>query len=90
MLKYLVLALFATPLLTAQIGATAQLSGELTDPSGHVVANQTITVRNPESGQTRTVQTSAEGQYEVLYLAPGRYEISADASGFAPCAFRSS
>ncbi len=87
MLRRLCLLLFVsagTPLLTAQIGATAQLSGELTDPSGKLVANQTITVRNPESGQTRTVQTSAEGQYEVLDLAPGRYEISAEAPGFAP------
>ncbi|HTS51301.1 MAG TPA: carboxypeptidase regulatory-like domain-containing protein, partial [Bryobacteraceae bacterium] len=74
----------STPLLTAQIGATAQLSGELTDPSGHVITNQTITVRNTESGQTRTVQTSAGGQYEVLNLAPGRYQIGAEAPGFAP------
>ena len=83
-LCWLVLVSFGTPLLTAQIGATAQLSGELTDPSGKVVANQTITVRNPQSGQTRTVQNSADGRYEVLDLAPGRYEISAEASGFAP------
>ncbi|HUJ50605.1 MAG TPA: TonB-dependent receptor [Bryobacteraceae bacterium] len=85
--RYLCLLLLvstSTPLLTAQIGATAQLSGELTDPSGRVVANQTITVRNPESGQTRSAETSSDGQYEVLDLAPGRYEISAAAPGFAP------
>ncbi|HEX6897559.1 MAG TPA: carboxypeptidase-like regulatory domain-containing protein, partial [Bryobacteraceae bacterium] len=72
------------PLLVAQIGATAQLSGELTDPSGRIVANQTIMVRNEESGQTRVAHTSGGGHYDVLDLAPGRYEINADAPGFTP------
>lgn len=75
--------LAATPLV-AQIGATAQLSGILTDPSAKVIAGQTIVVRSLENGPARSVRTSADGRYEVLDLAPGRYEISAEASGFAP------
>src|SRR5579863_7251948 len=73
-----------TPLLMAQIGASAQLSGELDDPSGKPVANQSVTVLNQESGQTRAVQTSDTGRYEVLDLAPRRCEIGAQAAGFAP------
>src|SRR5579883_694647 len=72
------------PLLVAQIGATAQLSGELADPSGRPVSNQSITVRKQESGQVRSTVTSEAGRYEVLDLTPGSYEISAAASGFAP------
>lgn len=68
----------------AQIGATAQLGGELTDPSGKSVGDQAIDIRNRESGRTRTVQTSADGQYQALDLAPGRYELAAEAAGFAP------
>ncbi len=76
--------LAAAPLLIAQIGATAQLSGELTDPSGRVIGDQAIVVRSLEGGPARAVRTSAEGRYQVLDLAPGRYEIAVDASGFAP------
>ena len=76
--------LATTPLVMAQIGATAQLAGDVTDPSGKILANQSIAVRNLESGQTRTAQTSADGRYEVLDLAPGRYEVAAEAAGFAP------
>ncbi len=76
--------LAATPLVLAQVGATAQLAGEVTDLSGRVLSNQILTVRNLESGQTRTVQTSADGRYEALDLAPGRYEVTAAIPGFAP------
>jgi hypothetical protein len=87
MLRVLLGAFFllaTTPLVVAQIGATAQLSGEVMDSSGKVLANQRIAVRNLESGQTRTVQTLTDGQYEVLDLAPGHYEVAAEAPGFAP------
>ena len=78
------LVLAITPPVWAQVGATAQLAGEVTDPSGKFLSNQILTVRNLESGQTRTVQTSAEGRYEALDLAPGRYEVTAAVPGFAP------
>jgi len=83
-LKYLVLALFATTMAMAQIGATAQLTGVVSDPSGKPIAGEAISVRNQESGQARTAQTSADGRYEALDLVPGRYEVAADAAGFAP------
>jgi hypothetical protein len=76
--------LISTSLLVAQIGATAQLSGIVTDPSGKVIAEQSLSVRNLESGQVRTVRTSADGQYQVLDLPPGLYEIVAEAPGLAP------
>ncbi|HEV2689358.1 MAG TPA: TonB-dependent receptor, partial [Bryobacteraceae bacterium] len=81
-LSFLVL-LAGTPLLLAQIGATAQLSGVLTDPAGRVIANQSVSLRSAEGGWVRTTRSDAEGQYRLLDLAPGRYEIDAEAPGFA-------
>ena len=78
------LVLAGTPLLVAQIGASAQLAGVLTDPSGRVIQDQAVVIRSLETGQTRTVHTSADGRFEALDLAPGSYEITAEASGFAP------
>jgi carboxypeptidase family protein/TonB-dependent receptor-like protein len=72
------------PMLLAQIGASAQLSGTLTDPSHKIIENQIVVVRSLESGQSRTVRTSADGRYQFLNLPPGWYEIKADSSGFAP------
>jgi len=72
------------PMLLAQIGASAQLSGTLTDPSQKIVENQIIVARSLESAQFRTVLTSADGRYQFLNLAPGQYEIKAESSGFAP------
>jgi hypothetical protein len=77
----LALLLAGAPLLISQIGATAQLSGVLTDPSGRVVSGQVILIRSLENGQGRTTRTSAEGRYQVLDLPPGRYVISTEAPG---------
>lgn len=73
----------AMPSSMAQIGATAQLSGVLTDPAGRAVSNQLISVRSLESGQSRTTRTLAGGRYQVLDLPPGRYEVTVESPGLA-------
>lgn len=67
-----------------QAGAAAELSGVLLDPSSRVVANTTILLRHTETGRSRTSNTSETGLYRFEDLAPGRYEIAAEAAGFAP------
>ena len=56
--------------------------GTVTDPTGAVVVAASITIVQPATGFTRTVETSAEGSYEVRYLLPGEYTVEAKASGF--------
>src|SRR5579864_4928999 len=87
-LRSFVVVLTSMPMLLAQIGASAQLSGSLTDPSQKIVENQVVAVRNLESGQSRTVRTSAEGRYQFLNLLPGPYELTAESPGFAPIRIR--
>ncbi|HYL77952.1 MAG TPA: TonB-dependent receptor [Bryobacteraceae bacterium] len=72
------------PSARAQLGASAQLSGVVTDPSGGRVQNQTITLRSKETGQTRTTQTGGDGYYMFADLVPGIYEVSGETTGFSP------
>lgn len=52
-------------LLRAQVvGAT--LSGTVTDPTGKVIADATVTLLNTAQGNSRTTKTNADG----LYVAP--------------------
>jgi hypothetical protein len=73
-------------LLIAAIVASAQTSGTLrgriTDPSHAVVPQATVTATGPD-GKTVTVQSSHEGAYEIRGLAPGSYNVTITAKGFA-------
>ena len=59
------------------------LRGRVTDPSGAVVASAVVTVTGPD-GKTATVQTDHQGNFQFTRLAPGSYNVSVVAKGFAP------
>ncbi len=62
---------------------TGSISGVVTDPSGAVIPNVQVSVRNVGTNATRTVSTNEVGRYEVIALQPGSYEVIAAKSGFA-------
>ena len=43
-----------------------------------------LTLRNLQSGQTFTATSSAEGIFRLFPLPPGKYELRAEAQGYAP------
>ncbi len=65
-----------------QAANTGGILGTVTDPSGAVVPNATVTVTNPEKGLTRTVQSSKTGDYQVTSLPVGTYIMTVAAPGF--------
>src|SRR4029434_5833389 len=70
----LILALQLGPALPAHAQvANAVIAGIVTDAQGGVLPGVTITVRNAESGVTRTIVTEADGRYRLGGLPPGRY-----------------
>ena len=57
--------------LAAQSTSTGALTGTVTDATGAVVPNVTVTVTSADTGQVRTTTTSANGSYNVGLLPPG-------------------
>jgi hypothetical protein len=61
---------------------TATVVGTVSDSSGAVVPNVSITVTSEGTGLTRKTVTSQSGNYAVPLLAVGIYSVSAEAPGF--------
>jgi hypothetical protein len=61
---------------------TGELRGQVTDPSGAVVAGATITITST-SGQTSTATSNNRGAYDFKALTPGLYSLAAEAKGFS-------
>ena len=62
------------------------VAGRVTDPTGAVIANATVNLKSLDTGEIQTTTTTAEGTYRFNLLKPGRYEITANVSGFAKTA----
>lgn len=61
---------------------TGDVLGTVTDPSGAVVANAKVTIRNLATNASRDAQTGANGEYVFNLLPPGHYALSVEAQGF--------
>src|SRR5271154_1317989 len=57
----------------AQTGAN--LSGVVTDRTGAPLPEVELTIRNVDTGATRTIATDGGGRYQASGLPPGRFEI---------------
>ena len=66
----------------AQATNTATLTGVVTDPTQAVVPDAKITVTRAETGTTREARTGTDGEYRVVLLPPGQYDISVEKPGF--------
>jgi len=66
----------------AQTITTGELAGTVTDPSGAVVANAPVQLKNLDDGSVNNGKTSADGYYKFAYLKPGNYSIKVNAPGF--------
>jgi len=60
----------------------ATLSGEVKDSSGSVMADSTVTATHLATNVASKARTTASGSYQILNLAPGRYLVEAEATGF--------
>ena len=75
------LSIWLVPCAVAQSGS-AELTGEVHDPSSATVAKATVTLHEQETGQDFSTETSSEGVFLLGHLRPGFYDLSVSASGF--------
>jgi len=77
---FLILVLFAAS--AAAQDTTGTILGTITDASGAVLPGVTISVKNVDTSQARTIVSDSAGRYRVPLLQPGRYEVTVQLSGF--------
>ncbi len=65
----------------AQTGGS--LSGVVTDQTGAALPDVSVTIKNVDRGETRTIATDGLGHYQTAGLPPGRFEIRAAKQRFA-------
>ena len=80
-LMFCVLFVALTPTVFAQ-APTGVISGTVTDQSGAVVPNATVTVTEKATGTVRTMTANNAGLYSAPALFAGEYEVRAEAPGF--------
>ena len=64
-------------------GALGQLRGEVTDPSGAVIAGAQVSVISP-TGVAASATTNRQGEFLTAHLRPGAYQVVVQAAGFTP------
>lgn len=58
------------------------LSGNVSDPTGALLANATVELKNPANGEIVKTTTEATGEFVFPSLAVGNYELTVEATGF--------
>jgi len=66
-----------------QAGTLGTMTGIVNDPSGAVVPDATVTIKDKSTNQTLTQTTNSAGRYTFVNLRPGDYEVTITKTGFA-------
>lgn len=73
--------LLTCPLLS-QIAGDGSIQGRITDPSGAVIPNATITVVDTATGLSTVAKSTSAGFYAFTTLPTGEYTVTVTAQGF--------
>jgi hypothetical protein len=63
-------------------GNSGSIQGTVADPTGAVVPNATVTIKNPVSGYTANATTGNDGGYVFRNVPFANYHVSSSAKGF--------
>ncbi|HTW46319.1 MAG TPA: TonB-dependent receptor [Acidobacteriaceae bacterium] len=72
----------ATPISSQAQAVFGSIVGTVTDPTGAVIPNATVTVTDTNKGISQTATTNGSGNFTVSRLIPDTYSIKASAQGF--------
>jgi hypothetical protein len=79
---FLTLLLLAACALHAQITGTGNISGTVTDATGAVIPNATVTLIDQATGTTRTIQTDSAGAFLFPNIEISKYNLKVTAATF--------
>jgi hypothetical protein len=82
----LIVGLILTLSYCSRVGAQlagANLSGVVRDPSGAVVPNAAIAIKNTGTNEIRNITSNSDGLYSAPNLPAGNYDITVTAAGFS-------
>lgn len=68
--------------ITANAQFRAGVQGTVSDSSGALVPDAKVTLKDKETGKIQEITTNEEGFYRLTGLAPGRYELSVEKTGY--------
>src|SRR5215475_461360 len=77
------LCAISVSLAVSLFGQTTSLNGTVSDPTGAVIPNATISIVNVDTGLQREEKSDSQGRYNLEALPPGTYKVTGKASGFA-------
>ena len=63
-------------------GTERAAASAVVDANGAAIPNATVTIKDQNTGATRTVTTDEEGNYTTAGLPPGNYQVQVQAPGF--------
>jgi hypothetical protein len=66
----------------AQTTTTGDISGVISDPTGAVVPNASLSLKNIDNGSSQAAKSNSGGAYHFSLLQPGNYSVTVVASGF--------
>jgi hypothetical protein len=72
----------------AQTQTTGRISGAVSDAQSKVIVHADVRAENGMTGETHVALTDDSGNYVLLSLSPGNYDLSVAAPGFAPTLLR--
>ncbi len=80
----LMLALFSCLAVASRADTVGGISGTVTDQTGAVIPDTTVTALNLDTTVQQTTKTNGNGIYNFAALPVGRYEIEVIREGFEP------
>jgi hypothetical protein len=83
MLARAAISWIAFPHVACAQAITGSIAGRVTDPSGAVLPNATVTVRNTDLSTARSITSDRDGAFRITGLISGAYTVDAKADKLA-------
>ena len=81
------LILSLTSSASSQTRTSGRIVGTVKDAQGAVIIGAEVTIENPATADKLSLVTNTSGNYSILQLSPGCYEVNIRAHGFTPALF---